>query len=247
LFKVFCWCLLSSAFKEHEVAGIKLGIGQFVTGRYVAAEECGMPGNTVINKLKRLQEFGTIKLETIQVPKQRNKRVTLVTICNFERYQNKGKDWWKSWAQQNKDSINNKPLILCDDTPVRKQKPRKKQPPHPETMPLLDCFKSRFKVRFGIPYLLNWGKDGAHIKRLLDGGLTFKLIVDAMDRFFKDDSEFLRKAGYTIGVFAARINSYAMPDEKEKPTHLDLRIEDEYDWEGKNARHNLDGKDSQLA
>lgn len=89
LLKVWIWCLLKANHAEEWVPiktgrGVKsvfIKRGQFIFGRKSAAKKLKMNPSTVLYRLKKLQNMRN--LDT-----QADTHYTLVSICNYERYQN---------------------------------------------------------------------------------------------------------------------------------------------------------------
>lgn len=80
---------------------------------------------------------------------------------------------------------------------------------------LIDFYSNMFKAKFGKPPVINGGKDGATFKRLLK---TYSLdqLKDLVDKFFKMDDEFVKKAGFTTSVFASQINKIVSTGQPKK-------------------------------
>ena len=86
--KVFIWCLCKASHKERTVsvrigAGfetVKITPGQFVFGRTVAARELGLSASTVYRRVNALKRTGILNM-------QPNTHYSIVTICNWNRYQ----------------------------------------------------------------------------------------------------------------------------------------------------------------
>ena len=80
LWRLWCWCLMRALWKRGWQLGCELHPGQFVTGREAAAERLGVSGSKWYRGMQKLQEFGQIELRA-------NSRFTVVTICNWQVYQ----------------------------------------------------------------------------------------------------------------------------------------------------------------
>ena len=89
LLKVFMWCLFKATYKKREtyVGAIKVELepGQFVTGRFSAADELKMNGSTVFRYLRVLENNQTIELKP-------NNKFTLVNVVNWANYQVKDEE-----------------------------------------------------------------------------------------------------------------------------------------------------------
>ena len=93
-FKVWVWMLLKANYKKSFVplnAGrgsttIEVDRGQFIFGRNKASEELGLNGTAVYRILQKFEELKQISIEP-------NNHYSLITICNYNSYQNiKDKD-----------------------------------------------------------------------------------------------------------------------------------------------------------
>lgn len=80
-----------------------------------------------------------------------------------------------------------------------------KQLSNPDINILKDYISLSFKDKFGEPMLINQGKDGKILKSLL---YTYKIdrLKDLWDKFINLDDKFIKKAGYSIGIFQSQIN-----------------------------------------
>ena len=86
--KIWIWCLLKATYKKRFMSmkigkgntTINLDIGQFVFGRFSAEEELSIDGSTIYKWMKKFESDGMIQLQS-------NSHYTLVTICNWNDYQ----------------------------------------------------------------------------------------------------------------------------------------------------------------
>lgn len=90
--------------------------------------------------------------------------------------------------------------------------------PNPDIKLFLDYILESFEDKIGDPYNINWPKDGAIAKRLL---AVYPL--DKLKSLWKifltlDDDHFIKKAGFTIGVFGSQINKLLALHRKMNPT-----------------------------
>ncbi|MGE5594152.1 MAG: DUF4373 domain-containing protein [Betaproteobacteria bacterium] len=78
--------------------------------------------------------------------------------------------------------------------------------PNPDVKTFIDYYHDRFLSQFGEKPVIDGGKDGAIVKRLLS---TYGLekLKGLLDDFFAGDDPWIRKRGYTLGVFKSQINS----------------------------------------
>ena len=67
-------------------------------------------------------------------------------------------------------------------------------------------FYSKYQEKLKEPYVPDYGKDGAIFKRLRTV-LPDDKITALIDRFFESEDDFIKRAGWTTGVFRAQVNS----------------------------------------
>lgn len=84
LLKVWLWCLLKASHKEHfQMVGqqkVPLQPGQFIFGRFTAADELRMPPTTVRDYMLWLQKNESITIKSAN-------KFSLVTVVNWGLYQ----------------------------------------------------------------------------------------------------------------------------------------------------------------
>ena len=96
LFQLWTWCLIKASYCDRRIGGIDVKRGSFVTGRSVASDELGVTGSKWYRGLQSLQELGCISLAA-------NNHFTLVTVCNYERYQD-GESGARTASEQRSNS-----------------------------------------------------------------------------------------------------------------------------------------------
>lgn len=77
---IFIYLLLSANKKDGNWNGIQVKNGEFITGLLSINKATGVSIQTIRTCLKRLENQHIIN-------KQSNKQYTLITICNYESYQ----------------------------------------------------------------------------------------------------------------------------------------------------------------
>lgn len=100
LWRLWSWCLMKTSYKIHHVSlssgkgsiVVTIKPGQFIFGRHGAAEALGWNPSTTWKRMQKLVEFGCISIQS-------NNRYSVVTICNWEEYQEE-----KSIKEQQSDS-----------------------------------------------------------------------------------------------------------------------------------------------
>jgi hypothetical protein len=89
LLQTLLYCLSHAAFRKRvvpmttgrAVTRVELSEGQFITGRHAGAKELNIPPGTFWDRMKKMQELGTISIES-------NNHFSIVTVCNWSSYQN---------------------------------------------------------------------------------------------------------------------------------------------------------------
>lgn len=89
-FKIWAWMLLKANYKTSfvpikvgkGVVSVKVERGQFIFGRFKAEEELNIDGSMIYRQVKKFEELEQIKIES-------NNQYSIITICNYEFYQNK--------------------------------------------------------------------------------------------------------------------------------------------------------------
>lgn len=103
LLKIFIWCLCKANYKEKSVP-LKTGKGQtivnvkrgqFIFGRNKAEEELFIDGSTIYKSIKKLEELGSIFIKS-------NNKYSIITICNYDSYQD-----FKQYEVASKEQVSN--------------------------------------------------------------------------------------------------------------------------------------------
>ena len=89
MLKIWIWCLLKANYKDNFVPlkigrgekTVKVERGQFLFGRFKAEDELFIDGSTIYKIMQKLEEIGNIKIES-------NNHYSVITICNYNTYQN---------------------------------------------------------------------------------------------------------------------------------------------------------------
>jgi len=94
--------------------------------------------------------------------------------------------------------------IVNNSISIIKKKNKKTIPNTPHAQ-AIEYFCKKFEEKTGTKYVFNGGKDAALIKTML-GFLDLEQFKYKVNAFFYSGDEFVKKAGYTIGVFKSQIN-----------------------------------------
>ncbi len=89
LLKIWIWCLLKTNHSDNWVtfstgkgeSEVFVKRGQFIFGRNSASEELKMKPSTIYKRMIKLKNIGNLELKS-------NTHYSIVTICNWEKYQN---------------------------------------------------------------------------------------------------------------------------------------------------------------
>ena len=119
-----------------------------------------------------------------------------------EVLQNTPKDTPGKDKGKDKDKGNDKGNI---NSLPRSENAPKTQDKNPDVKAFIDYYHDRFLSLFGEKPIIDGGKDGAIVKRLL-GTYGFERLKGLLDAFFESQDPFIQKSGYTIGVFKTQIN-----------------------------------------
>jgi hypothetical protein len=121
--KVWIWCLIQANHKAKSVpvstgrgtSIVKLKRGQFVFGRFKAAEKLCMPPSTVRNIMEKLEILGNLDIKP-------DTHCSVVTICDYDFYQcmdsytGQAKDNQRTTKGQPKDTTNTPNTPKNDNT-----------------------------------------------------------------------------------------------------------------------------------
>lgn len=195
LLKTWIWCLLKA---NHDPAYIEtvglqrvpLKSGQFITGRFAAAEELGLKPSTAWKHLKELERNQSIEIKS-------NNKFSVITLINWEFYQikkYKSNSKMTTKRQQNDTNNNNKDIGADPSSAAGKKK-----------VTIIDYYHDKFVEKFGEKPHINGGKDGGLMKKVAStyGEARAKELLDV---FFESRDPFIQQSGYTIGVFYSQIN-----------------------------------------
>ncbi len=132
MLKIWIWCLCKANYKDRTIplkigrgeTLVKVKRGQFIFGRFKAEEDLYIDGSTIYKIMKRLEEIGNIEIQS-------NNQYSIVTICNYNDYQ----DWdiieVASEEQPSNNQVATKAQPSNTDKKVKKVKKEKNIYPHP--------------------------------------------------------------------------------------------------------------------
>ena len=69
----------------------------------------------------------------------------------------------------------------------------------------MDYYHNKFLSIFNVKPVINGGKDGSAIKKLLTTFTAEELII-LLDKFFASNDTFIKNSGYTLSIFSTQIN-----------------------------------------
>ena len=118
------------------------------------------------------------------------KITTPKTVINIDK---RGESKMMHTKENNTKEIHIEPVI------------KKDSPPNPNVKTFIDYWHVSFKSKFSQPYIFNGPKEGSLIKSLLKT-IPIEDLKTKADTFFTCNDDFIKKSGYTIGVFYSQIN-----------------------------------------
>lgn len=80
---------------------------------------------------------------------------------------------------------------------------------NPDIKAFIDYAYNTHQEQYSLPLVVNGGKDGSLVKRLLGSGLTLERLKACWDAFLVDDYQFIANGGRDIGRFASLISRYS--------------------------------------
>lgn len=97
-------------------------------------------------------------------------------------------------------------------------KTKEKTLSNPEIKIFLDYYHQEFLSRFGVPPIIQGGKEGKIIQGLLKK-IPLDNLKTLLQKFFTSSDKFISQSGYTLGVFRSQIQKLQI----EKPKQAGLR------------------------
>lgn len=82
---------------------------------------------------------------------------------------------------------------------------------------ILKHFGKKHLEKLGKKYTASFQKDHTLLQRLLENH-TDKELMEMIDRFFRDENDFVRSAGYTVGVFSSQVPKMLVIKAKPPPS-----------------------------
>ena len=209
--------LLKANFEEHSIIfnnqKMLIKSGQLITSRLKIAIESQVQESKVERILKCLENEQ-------QIEQQKFNKFRLITIINWNKYQNN--------EQQIEQQMNNK--RTTSEQPVNTYKNNKKEKKvkndkktnnrvsndtllerNPNIKIFIDYFYNKFLETTGRKYMVQGGKDGKTVQRLL-GTYIIDELKDLCDKFFISTDEFVLKAGFSIGIFNSIVHKIISGD-----------------------------------
>ena len=149
LLKIWVWCLLKANFKDKAVplktgkgeTIIKLKRGSFLFGRFKAEEELCIDGSTVYKSIHKLKDMEMIEIES-------NNQYSVVTICNYDKYQQVDEYKVTSNDQPSNKEVTRKEQVsntTKNSNKEKKDNKEKKEKKEKFTPPPLETFLNYFK------------------------------------------------------------------------------------------------------
>ena len=168
--------------------------GQCVTGRKSLAKQCNIGEQSVRTALTLLKSTNFLTIEPTS-------RFSIITICNYEYYQNP-----KNYTNQVFNQEDNQPPTKSQPSPNQVLTTNNElNNVNNNTLLVRDYFYASYKQVFKKDYVANFGKDGKIFKDLLVV-IPLVEIKSLIDKFFASEDKFIKKSGYTTNIFTSQIN-----------------------------------------
>jgi len=206
---------------------VDLPAGTFITGRFILAERFGVPPSTAWSRLTMCRGYGL--LDT----KSDNKR-TVITICNWARYQPDSEVIPTTKPTTNRQPIDNQstlskeykngstqdvptvPAAVAAPKPPARKLSESKSPCHQ----IVAQFGKRFEAASGYPYRVT-AKDFGIVAAALKTYPGEKL-ARLLDAYWDSKDEWILKATRSVGAWISQLNKLALPpaepDDGLRPT-----------------------------
>lgn len=191
--------------------------GQFVTSILKMSKTFGWSWRRTRAFLESLEREGMIEKRFNtkshnDLHNEQHNRFLIITVCNYDKYQSFededsiiiGSTDRRTGAQQEQTNKNEKNEKKC-----------LRGSPNPAVKEFIDFWFQSFRAKCGKPYMVNGGKEGALVKKLL-GTHSLEDLKDLGETFFKSADPFIQKSDYTIGVFYSQINKLVAEGSQRK-------------------------------
>ncbi len=189
----------------------KVQPGQKITSIKSIKENCQhISDQNIRSALSLLKKFGFLTSE----PTNKGR---LITICNWSKYQENNSITNKETNKQltSNQQATNKQLTTNKNNKNEKNEKNEKKKKRVSNDTLceknlnikifIDYFYDKFLKITGEKYLVQGGKDGETIKRLLQT-YSIEELKELCDRYFISKDSFVLQAGFSIGIFSSVIN-----------------------------------------
>ena len=125
--RFFIYLLLKANYEDGDWMGVKIKRGELVTGRKVLSQNLQLPEQTVRTLLSRLKSTNEITIKSTN-------KYSIITICNYEYYQNFNSEINQQDNQQtpNEQPTTNQQLTTIEEVKESKKRRSKKIPPDPK-------------------------------------------------------------------------------------------------------------------
>ncbi len=185
--------------------------GQFLTSQVHLAKRWRWNRETVSKFLKLLHSD---EMADIEASRKTDSGYTLVTICNYEKYQGAvGSESSIQTGNETSDrpATDQQPPGTNNNDKNVKKASRAARPPtasDPRISEFRKWFAVEYEKHFHRPYVCaSPGRDSKHVKGLL-GGMELDALKAAAIRFFDSDDAFIAKRGHRVDDLLQNINSF---------------------------------------
>ena len=166
--RVFIHCLIKANHTEKKWQGVAIKRGQFITSNSILAHECNLSVKQLRTSLNKLKETG-------EVASNSTNKYTVISMLNYEKYQDEGKQTGKRRANEGQTKGKRRATTNNDNNDNNEDKERgvSAKPPSPTPK---NNRATRLKEDWELPD--DWGE--ATVKEY---GWSVKKIVDISEAF----------------------------------------------------------------
>lgn len=127
----------------------------------------------------------------------------------------------------------NRSSLALNETKTKPNKADPKPSAYSPVKNLLSEYRDLFVAKFNEDPTINWGKDGALLKKLLAANHSKDRISRLLLDFFESEDSFIEQSGYTIGAFYSVFNKLLVARiRKEKEIEKDFGAIDPAEFPG---------------
>ncbi len=193
---LFIHLLLTVNYEDRNWRGTLIRRGQTVTTLRQLAKTLRCSVQQIRTCLDHLKS-------THEITQHSTPQHTVITLVRYDDYQTTN-TLVNTQSTHEQHTSNKRPTLPKEDTKKYKKEKKDIGAASNEFRQLTDYFCSAFKQRFGDEYPFQRAKDGSLLSACLKK-YGLEKAKGLIDQFLKSDDEFIKRAGYSVGVFHSQI------------------------------------------